>query len=63
MKRKYKCLHCRKEWDEPYLADLCFKIDSENLQKYGETDVEKENKPSTIFTRNKKYLKSKQKSK
>ena len=60
MKRKYPCAYCGKEWDEPYLADLCFKIDSENLQKYGETDVEKENKLNKQIPGSKKRSGSKQ---
>ena len=60
MKRKYYCAYCGKEWDEPYLADLCFKIDSENLQKYGEADVEKENKSNKQIPESKKQLGNKQ---
>jgi hypothetical protein len=38
-KRKYYCRYCSTAWDEYYLAELCFKVDMENLQR------EKENKP------------------
>ena len=33
VKKKYVCKHCRKLWDEWYLADLCFLTDMNNLQK------------------------------
>jgi hypothetical protein len=32
-KKVYPCLHCHTPWDELYLAELCFKIDMENLTK------------------------------
>ena len=32
MKKKYYCRHCNKSYDEWYLADLCFKIDMEELE-------------------------------
>lgn len=32
-RKKYACIHCGKEWDEWYLADLCFKDDMFRLEK------------------------------
>lgn len=29
----YYCRHCGYPWEEHYLADLCFKIDMDNLVK------------------------------
>jgi hypothetical protein len=33
LKKKYFCRHCGCAWDEIYLAELCFKIDMENLER------------------------------
>jgi predicted metal-dependent TIM-barrel fold hydrolase len=33
LKKKYLCRHCGSSWDEIYLAELCFKIDMENLER------------------------------
>jgi len=36
MKRKikwYYCKYCGKRWREYYLAELCFKVDMENLER------------------------------
>ena len=30
-KRQYPCSHCQTLWDELYLAELCYKVDMENL--------------------------------
>lgn len=35
-RRKHTCKHCGKEWDEDYLADLCFKDDMYRLEKEAE---------------------------
>ena len=34
-KNKYPCKHCGTKWSELYLAELCFKVDMENLEKQG----------------------------
>jgi transposase-like protein len=32
-KRVYLCRHCNKTWHEHYLAELCYKVDMDNLTK------------------------------
>lgn len=32
-KSVFRCRHCGHAWDELYLAELCFKIDMDNLAK------------------------------
>jgi hypothetical protein len=34
----YRCKHCHTPWSEHYLADLCFKVDMDNLVK-GKEDL------------------------
>jgi hypothetical protein len=34
-RRVFHCRHCRTPWSEDYLADLCFKVDMDNLTKTG----------------------------
>lgn len=53
-KRKYICLHCQTEWDEDYLAELCFKIDMDNLTKGKD---EKRNNMANNGSRNKPGIK------
>jgi hypothetical protein len=52
-KRIWYCRHCHTPWDEDYLADLCFKTDMSNLEKYGN-----ENKNIKAITGSKKSKRS-----